>query len=457
MPDLRGAIRGHWTIKTVKKILMKKFLLGLALLFTFSTFTVAQSGADDLKNASKLLSKYNKDPFANGESLTEAIGLLTSAFEDESVKNNAQSWVTRGEIYKSLAADSQSKNKLLDPNFEITQPLAAVHAFESYMKADELAQSADSKTVKKVSKSVLSGVKEIEELLNNYGIGSYQLDDYEDALTNFQAELKAYDFLKGKGEQSRLEGEGMLYDKQFFTAISASLIKNYDVAIPLLENLVAGDTEEAVVYQFLFEGYTVREEEGKAGEILKKGRELFPDDNNLLFAEINFYLEKGELQKIVANLKSALEMEPENVSVVTTLGQVYDQLAVASDKDGDIEKSNQYFSEAEKYYSNALDKNADNFDLNYNLGALYYNKAATFTDDLNAMADDFTPSGVKKYDAIKAQMAGFFDKALPYFLKADTLNGKDRNTLIALKEITARKDDFTGSEGYKVRLEALEE
>jgi tetratricopeptide (TPR) repeat protein len=333
---------------------------------------------------------------------------------------------------------------------------AAVNATEAYFKAYDLAQSADSKTAKKVSKSVLEGLRACEDLLNNYGVDLYQSNDYAGALVNFNLELKIYDLLKENGEASRLEGEGLYNDKIYFTGITATYAEDYDKAIPLLEKVMNDGTEEAVVYQFLYQGHDAKGNDDKASMILSKGRELFPDDTNLLFTEINHYLKKGELEKMIENLKSALDKEPGNVSVITTLGQVYDQLSVSSDKDGNAEKSEEYFNEAASYYSSALNTKSDNFDLNYSMGALYYNRAATFTDDLNALADDFTPAGVKKYEAIKAKMAGFFDKALPYFLKADSINSLDRNTLIALKEISARKDDFAGSEEYKKRLEALE-
>ena len=435
---------------------MKKLFLSSVLLLSFIAFSFAQSGADNLKDASKLLAKYNKDPFANSTSLSEAINLLKDAFSDESVKNNPQSWITRAEIFKSLA-DSQSKTKLIDPNFVITEPLAAVNALNAYLKADELAKEADSKTAKKVNKSTLSGVAAMEELLNSFGISAYQLDGYEHSLANFEGELSAFEFLKNKGAKSRLDDPALYDDKMFFTAVSASLLKNHEKTVTYCEIVVEKGTEEAIIYQFLYQAYQALENEDKALEIMQKGRELFPDDNNLLFSEINYFLEKGELEKMVENLEAALAKEPENVSVVTTLGQVYDQLSVAAEKDGDAAKSEEYFNEAAKFYLDALNTNSDNFDLNYNIGALYYNKAATFTDNLNVLADDFSATGVKKYDALKAEMQGYFEKAMPYFLKADSINDKDRNTLIALKEIAARNDDFAGSEVYKQRLENLEE
>ena len=53
-------------------------------------------------------------------------------------------------------------------------------------------------------------------------------------------------------------------------------------------------------------------------------------------------------------------------------------------------------------------------------------------------------------------MDGLFEQALPYFQKAETRDGNDMNTLIALKEIYARLNDLEKSNGYKARIEALQ-
>ena len=434
---------------------MKKTVLGFLILLMATSFSLAQSGEDNLKNASKMLAKFNKDPFANGAMLDEAQTLLAAAFEDDAIKSSAQSWVTRGDIYKSLA-ESQTNSKLLDPNYEYAESMAAFYAAEAYLKAEELAQTADSKTAKKVNKSVPKGLQAIETQLNNYGVALYQKENYADALKHFEIELKVHELLKGKGEDSRLDNADLYAEKIYFSGVTAKLGNDCKSAIPYLKKEIEAGTEEGVIYQFLYECYNETGEEEMATKTLQEGRSKFPDDASLLFSEINYYLQRGELEKMIGNLKAALEKEPNNVSVITTLGQVYDQLSVSAAADGNEEKSTEYYSNAIQYYTDALNKNPENFDLNYSMGALHYNRAATLTDDLNKLADDFSAAGQKKYDEIKDQMASFFDKALPYFLKADGINGEDRNTLIALKEILARKDDFEGSDKYKERLEALE-
>ena len=96
------------------------------------------------------------------------------------------------------------------------------------------------------------------------------------------------------------------------------------------------------------------------------------------------------------------------------------------------------------------------FDAVYSIGALYYNRAASTTSALNILADDYSKAGLKKYDELRKVMLTQFDEALPFFKQAETLNPSDRNTLIALKEIFARKDDLATSTEFKTRLETVD-
>ena len=100
----------------------------------------------------------------------------------------------------------------------------------------------------------------------------------------------------------------------------------------------------------------------------------------------------------------------------------------------------------------AIEIDSKSMDAYYAMGTLYYNKAALLTQEMNAMAEDFSAAGIKKYEAKKKEIMELFDKALPYFQKAEGLDANDVNTLIALKEIYARKEDPLYTE-FKTRLE----
>jgi len=427
---------------------MKKsvFILLVAFLATTAVFGQAEK---DLKGASKALSKYFLDPAANADLLTQSIDLLNSAFQSEEIKGMASSWITRGKIYNEVA-NNEFKNKTLGgADYKIGVPDAAIQAFQAYSQASKLAEKKGDK------KTISSGLVEAENHLNNFGIFAYQDQDFGSAFKNFSSTLQAYDLIKSIGGTSRLDNSETAYGEQlFFAAVSGYYGDMKTESKPLFEKLFKMKSTEPVVYEAL---YTINKEEGATDAIkyLEEGRKLFPDDTSILFAEINHYLTEGKLEQLIDKLKTAISKEPDNVSVYTTLGSVYDQLQAQSLEAGDTDKAAMYFDNAFDYYNQALTKDDSNFEATYSMGALYYNKAASYVEKLNEYAADLTPAGMKKYDSTKLEMDGLFEKALPFFLKAEGMNGKDGNTLIALKEIYARLNDLEKSTEYKSKIEAI--
>lgn len=428
---------------------MRKTIFTLLVLFV-GLVAYGQNGEKSLKMASKSLNEYLKDPFVNTVALNEAKEHLANAFADKEVSSNPKSWVTRGEIFFNIA-DSQIKSKLLNPDAKITAPKAALESLASFKKVLEIAEK------KGEIKDAIKGLEGLEGILNNYGIECYKEEDFIGAYENFKGEITTSDLLRANQTASRLD-EGNLYgEKLYFAGLTAYYAQEYQNSINYLKQAKENKYSDATLYHILFEGYRKVNKEEEGLPFLTEGRKEFPDDTGLLFSEINYYLTKGELQKMIGNLEEALAQEPDNSSVLLTLGQVYDQLHVKANDAGDKEMAVANFNKALDYYKLALSKDQENFELNYSLGALYYNKAATLTPSLNAAAEDFTAAGTKKYESIKLEMGGYFEKALPYFLKSDALNDKDRNTIIALKEIYARMDQFDKSNSYKARLESLTE
>jgi tetratricopeptide (TPR) repeat protein len=154
-------------------------------------------------------------------------------------------------------------------------------------------------------------------------------------------------------------------------------------------------------------------------------------------------------------LKSAIEKEPTNVGLYVTLGNVYDNLYQREIAAKNETKSKEYFDLALNYYQQANKLDPKNVDATYAMGALYYNKAALLTQELNALPEDFSAAGTKKYNELKDKVMALFESALPYFKKAESLDPNDQNTLIALSEIFARQDDFTLVKEFKGRLEVV--
>ena len=432
-----------------------KILFPLLVLSLMITGVNAQDGKAHLKSAEKSMKNYLKGSMDDLASYQAALGSFDAAFKDGKISSDAKNWIKKGNLFNDLT-EKQIQTKLIQPDAVVADTKSGVVACESYMKALDIATKGGD------IKNAVKGLSALEGTLSNVAVQLYKEKNYADAFYNFDATIKAKDKLVEQGESSRLDDPVLYNDQIFFTSVSAYFANMIEESKPYLmilleleENLPDSvASNKPFAYEALYKIYTTDGEEEKALKLLNEGRTLFPDDTGLLFAEINFYLEAGRNLELIEKLKIAREKEPENVSVVTTLGNVYDQLSVTAREEGNAEKADEYFGAAEGYYNEVLAVNKNDFTATYSIGALYYNKAAAMTEGINALANDFTKEGSEKYTRLKEEMDGYFEEAMPYFLAAEQIDNQDLNTLIALREIYARNNQFDKVTEYKDKYDA---
>ncbi|MFZ1676385.1 MAG: hypothetical protein WBP41_13190 [Saprospiraceae bacterium] len=423
---------------------MKKFIV-LFMAIGLATLVAAQDPAKDIKKAARLLGTYNLDQTASLDKLKEAISLANSSISDPIVKADPTAWQTYGEVFMA-AVDNDVKVNVLDNKAVITEPSAPGKAYEGFKMASELSQKGYQ--LKDAMKALAAGLQNI------YYMGSalYQANDFAFAYEAFKATYEGYQLLVKNKEVTTFtadEAPKALY----YSGLCAKQAGMNEKAVVVFQQLVDQGMADAGVYEELFNMYKT-DKEAEAEKMLAMGRDKYPDDTGLLYAEINYLLAKGELKGLISKLEKAIQMEPENVSIYVTLGQIYDKL-YQDQSSTDPAAATDNFNKAMSYYQQALAKDAKSFDAVYSIGALWYNKAAAYSIDLNSVSTDYSAAGTKKYEAIKAQMDETFVKALPFFLQAEQLNSKDANTLIALKEIYARQDKLDLVEQYKQKLENI--
>jgi hypothetical protein len=139
---------------------MNKLIL---LAFTiFGVFTAeAQDAKKALKNASKDLARYFQDPTNNANKLSEALAAVTTAFQDETVKADPASWITKGEIYNTIG-NNEATQKQIDPNFELKHPNAGIEAAEAFKMAMGMAAGK-----KGIIKDAVNGLLEVFLILRS--------------------------------------------------------------------------------------------------------------------------------------------------------------------------------------------------------------------------------------------------------------------------------------------------
>jgi len=346
-----------------------------------------------LGQTNKRTSAYNYHRYGKLDLAKEAID---ECVQDEKTIMDAKSWFYRGNIYYDIAMSTDTNFKKLDPD-----PLKV--AYESYMKAKELDTKGEfTEDINKFTLAVAEGYY-------NLGVISYNEQDFKGSALNFE---KAFNINQSFGRVDTTA----LYN----AAVAANIGQEYQLAKQYYQQVIVLGYQKPDIYSSLAEIYKFEGDTAMAVKTVEKGREMFPNDFNLLVSEINIYLATNEKEKAKEDLLIALEMDKTNPSIFFAVGTIYDQL-------GELDK-------AVDAYLKAIELNPGYFEANYNLGALYVNQAADILDKAN----DLPLDAVAEYDREKARADEMLGKSLPYLEKSHELMPDDVNTMVSLKEIYTR-------------------
>jgi tetratricopeptide (TPR) repeat protein len=336
---------------------------------------------------------------------------IDKAVQNEKTIMDAKTWFYRGNIYYDIGVSIDSNFRKLDPD-----PFGV--AYQSYSKAKEL--DVKGEFTDDINKYTIA----VGEGYYNMGVIYYNEQKFKEAALSFE---KAFDVSKAveKTDTSALVN----------AAVSAAQGNELGMSKKYYLQLIEMGMQKPDVYASLSEIYKIEGDTAMALQTIGKGREMFPEDFNLLIAETNIYLATDEKAKAMADLELALKIDNTNPSIFFAVGTIYDQM-------GDVEK-------AISAYENAIKINNDYFEANYNLGALYVNQAADILDKAN----DLPLTAVEEYDAEKARADVMLQKAVPYLEKSLELMPDDVNTMVSLKEIYTRLGMTEKLQGINEKLQ----
>ena len=425
---------------------MKKlFLAFVAFALVTGTLSAQTPAADLIKAANKAVKNMGgkKEKMAAAETAIDAMMKLPEN------QTNWEALLIKGKFYNEQSAiDNLQKatSQITGKAYKLEFTKSAMMASDALIAASKATQD------KKQLKEVVAALNDAQTNLGNYVSEFTDSKDYVSAYNSLNAGLATHDALKALGGKSIFD-KVEEYNKQLYLVGLLSVYADKEKeSVGIYEKMIAAKKDTSFVYSSL---YKVKAESDPAAALkyLEMGRAKYPDDSQLLFTEINYYLKAGKLEILIDKIKAGIAKEPKNVSLYFTLGNVYDNL---SQQEKDPAKAQGYTDEAMVYYKKTLEMDAKNSDAIYSIGASFYNKAAQFSKEMKKLESDFSKEGQKKYEASEKLMIAEFDKALPYFKKAESINANDQNTLIALKEIFAKKNDMKMSGEFKSRLETIQ-
>lgn len=434
---------------------MKKLFFSLLALFLVSGVLTAQDPGKAFKEAKKAKSKYDveSDEVKKADLLTKAIASIDEAAASADAfegKKLSQMWLLRGELYNAVA-NEDVKKAVIDQAYVPENKDSGHKAFEAFSKTIETATKSYFK------KDAIKGLKVTASHLSNLGLMAFNRKDYKGAFENYKGVLDLKDLLNANDDVELMSVEEDLNRHMFMTGMCALGADMKPEATTYLQKLYDKGYEEAGVYDALFK-LKIETDEPAALEILSKGRMKYPDDEGLRVSEINYYMNNNKFDELVDKLKKAVESDPKNISFYNALGNTYDNLFQRELTAGNKAGADEHFKNALKYYNQGLEVDPTNFFSIYNIGVLYINKANGIVGEMKALEDkgDYSKAGIRAVEEKKSAADKEFAMSLPFFQKAETLNPNDLNTLIALKEIYARSEDFDKSNEFKKRMEVVE-
>lgn len=443
---------------------MKKvFVFAISMLVVLS-FSFAQDGKTALKTATKALGSYRLNTTDNVAKLAEAKTAADQAVLASDVNGLPAAWLVKGDIYNEIISKVLLFNQTGLGSLDgiPTDGNASNEAANAYLKALEVSVKGGDKS------KAIKGLLATEANLNGQGVMFYEKSDYKSALVCFETGVKIKEALNANKEKSILDPESEWNNQNYLVGLAALNAGEMGKAEKAFTFLREQKFDKPAIYEALYkidldkctggseDAEKVKVCAEKAYPVLEEGRKRFPEDITLLFADINHFLKLGKMEVLINKMEEAIAKEPDNLSLYTTMGSIYDNMYQKAAESKETEKADGYFNKALDYFKQSLAKNADNFDANYAIGSLYYNKAAVKTQDMIALSNDYSKAAMKKYDEIKKEVFEQFDIALPYFQACEKLNPNDTNTLIALREMYAKKEKLDLSAEFKKRLENVQ-
>jgi len=391
---------------------MKRILFSVLMVGAF-TSTFAQNN--------KVVSAFNYMKY--DDELDKAKEAIDAAILHEQTSAKAKTWMYRGHVYAKIAGSALEENKTLHDN-----PVQV--AFDSYMKA----YTYDTKRIE--IGDLNQGLISIIGIITNQGIRDFNDKNYQRASKSFESAIA--------GSNKFSATDSLSY---FYGAVAFKQIKNTEKAISYFNKCIEIGFEGAQAYNYLTDIYSETENTEMYNSTVKAGRVAYPNDDNLLTAEINIALQGDDVDKALANLDQAIAKAPDNATLYYARGNMYEKLGnqkyEASDKAG----SQENFGLAKADYIKSIEIDPNSFDANYNMGALIFNDAVKMMDIINEIKDN------AKYSEEKKKADAVFLSSIPYLEKAHALNSADTSTMLSLKQLYVRSGDTEKYNAIKAKLE----
>jgi hypothetical protein len=380
--------------------------------------------------------------------LVKAKENIDLASANDETKNQVKTQAYRLRIYTSLFSESlkaeekklsatiTDKNERMQTAYGNVATTEFDEANKSLLKIQELDAIKFDKIIKGETDTdeegkLFTSISQILVYQANLATGKYKLKKFDEAADLFESLAISNTLITGKKDTSN-----------FYNAcVCAQKSKNQTKTFDFNKKMIDLGIASSYNYQTIYELKSSQNDTVVAYDYLAKGRTQFPNDIYLMNKETEIFLQKGQQDKALANLKTAIEKEPNNAILQYVIGNVYDNLANPKGRSGKdtikpVDYENLVFKAAEHYQKSVDLKPANQesyFNTLYNLGALYNNYGNTLYN--KSMEKATIIDLVKKQKEYEAKAAEYYKKAIPYLEQALDVKANDPTTMSALRTL----------------------
>lgn len=332
---------------------------------------------------------------------------IDKAAVHEKTMASPKTWYYRGLIYIKMYKHEK---------FGGLDPLALEKATESFKKCLELDPKYENRG------EIELELARLADSFESRGVDQYSANDFSNALNSFEmsSSLNARD------------------TNIFFNcAISAERSGNTPKALGYCDKLIELGYKRGWAFSTKSKILLASKDTIGSLETIKKARQLYPNDQELVISELNIYLMSSRTKEAREIIDVAIEKDPKNHQLYQVKG---DMLSNSGDREGAITQ-----------YKKVVELNPSYPDAYFNLGAVY----SIMGNDFIAKANNLPPSKQKEYDGLKKQADAKFSEALPYLEKAHELDPKNVGTMETLSQIYVRLNMLEKASAIRKKMSEL--
>ncbi|MDE0470847.1 MAG: tetratricopeptide repeat protein [Ekhidna sp.] len=332
----------------------------------------------------------------------EAKSIVDAAIAHEKTKEDPITWFVRGQVYAALDTANN-------------EPGALETSLQAFDKALEL--DPDQKKINSIDLAT-GTVTNVDSKKQGYyayyfnrASNSYNSENFMDAADCFETAF----YIMPSDTNAILYAATAAYYAQDDEKANKNYTKAYE----------AGSRDMNVFLQLY--NYELKKENFDAAlDIIKKGRETYPDDIDLMKYEVNLHIQMEKTEEARKSIEKAIEAEPENTDLLFTLGVLKEE---SGDKEGALDT-----------YNEALKADPNHFNSLFNLGVISYNEVSSFVKEQGSLnyypgKPRPDPKEKKRYEELQTAIDETLRETLPIWEKLYTLNNSDINVLQTLQYI----------------------